>query len=216
MASVSAIPATDSRPFTGLQKIGCHPYLSSVVFVVCDMFALTLTLTLAFLAERAIKGGLDLSSYVVLWPAPAVFIAVIFSAGLYPGVIYNAVTELRRLGLALTMNFLAIVWVNLVFRGADFPRRLLFFWWLLAMIITPGLRALVRGVVCRKSWWGVPVVMFHTGDESYEVLQELEMHPEIGLRPVAILSRSRIAGARYSLPILDLGQAAAVRAAGVH
>jgi Undecaprenyl-phosphate galactose phosphotransferase WbaP len=215
MASVSAITAVDSRPCTGLPKLGGHPYLSSVVFVVCDLMAFALTLALALLGQRAMSGGINWSSYVALWPAPAVLLAVFLSTSLYPCVIYNAVSELRRLELALTLSFLAIVALILLVPGADFPRQLLLLCWLLAMIITPGLRSVVRGVACRQSWWGVPVVMFHTGDESYEVLQELEMHPEFGLRPVAILSRTHIGRARCSLPILDLAQAAAVRAAGV-
>lgn len=215
MASVSAVPAEGSFPFIGLPKISCHPLLSSVVFFACDLVALALTLILVLLGERAGGESLDLRPYLALWPALGVFIAIFFSTNLYPGVIYNAVTELRRLGIALTLSFLAIAGLIFVTRSASYPRRFLFFCWLMAMIITPMLRSLIRGVICHRSWWGVPVVVFHTGEESYEILHELEIHPEIGLRPVVILSDSHSVCTRHSLPVLDLRLAAAVRAVGV-
>jgi Undecaprenyl-phosphate galactose phosphotransferase WbaP len=211
MASVGAIRAAGSLPFTGLPKIPCRPYVSSIVFIVCDIVAFALALILASAGERAIVGNVSLSSWLALWPAFPVFIALCFSTSLYPGTIYNAVTELRRIGATVSLSFLTIV----VFPAVGFPHGLLLFCWLLAMITIPVLRSTVRGVVCRRSWWGVPVVMFHTGDQSYEVLDELEMHPEIGLRPVAILSRSHTGGTRHAIPILDLRLAAAVRATGV-
>ena len=56
------------------------------------------------------------------------------------------------------------------------------------MIVTPLLRSVVRKFVCHKPWWGIPIAVFYTGDESVEIIRELEKHPEIGLRPVVILS----------------------------
>src|ERR1700761_1318271 len=101
MASVSAVPAAGSSTFAGLPKIKCYPLLSSVVFFACDMVALGLTVTLVLLGEWARGQTLDLRLYSAMWPAVAVFIATFFSCNLYPGVIYNAVTELRRLGGAV-------------------------------------------------------------------------------------------------------------------
>ena len=83
------------------------------------------------------------------------------------------------------------------------------------MIITPLLRSVVRGLICHRPWWGIPVAVFHTGNESTEILRELEIHPEIGLRPVVILSASHAVRPRHPLPVLDLRLAAAVRARGV-
>ena len=61
----------------------------------------------------------------------------------------------------------------------------------------------------------MPVAVFHTGDESAELIRELELHPEIGLRAVVILSSSHVARLRHSLPVIDIARAAAVRACGV-
>ena len=83
------------------------------------------------------------------------------------------------------------------------------------MVITPLCRSAVRQLVCHRPWWGIPVAVFHTGDESAEIIRELEIHPEIGLRPVAVLSASRAVRPRHNLPVLDLRFAAALRASGV-
>jgi Undecaprenyl-phosphate galactose phosphotransferase WbaP len=59
------------------------------------------------------------------------------------------------------------------------------------------------------------VAVFDTGDESIEIIRELENHPEIGLRPVVVLSSSYPTRPRHTLPIVDIRLAAAVRACGV-
>ena len=165
-----------------------------MVFFVCDAVAITVTGSLVLLGKRAGGGDLDIHRYLALWPALGVFIAIFFSSHLYPGVIHNAVTELRRLGLALTLSFLVIAGAIVVTRNVDdYPRRVLLLWWMVAMIVTPLLRSLVRGVVCHTLMVGNPVAVFHTGDESVEIIRELEIHPEIGLRPVVILSSSHVA-----------------------
>jgi Undecaprenyl-phosphate galactose phosphotransferase WbaP len=163
-----------------------------------------------------IDEGLDLRSYFSLWPALGLFFAIFAFSNLYPGIIHNAVTELRRLGLALTLTFLVLAALISVARFAEpYPRRVLLLCWMAAMVVTPLLRSLVRAFVCHKPWWGIPVAVFHTGDESAEIVRELQLHPEIGLRPVVLLSSSYQVPRGASVPILDIQLAASVRACGV-
>src|ERR1700733_9735328 len=101
MASLTAVPAEAGIPLIGLPKISCHPLLSSMVFFACDAVAIMLTGSVVLLSGRPNGESLDLHHYLALWPALGVFIAIFLSTNLYPGVICNAVSELRRLGLAL-------------------------------------------------------------------------------------------------------------------
>jgi Undecaprenyl-phosphate galactose phosphotransferase WbaP len=216
MASITAVPAEGGFPLIGLPKISCHPLLSSMVFFACDAIAIMFTGSAVLLGAHPNGGSLDLHRYFALWPALGVFVAIFLATNLYPGVIYNPVNELRRLALALTLSFVVLAGVILMGRTADgYPSRLLLLWWMAAMIVNPLLRSGVRGLICHKSWWGIPVAVFHTGDESAEIIQELEIHPEIGLKPVAILSSSHPPRLRNRLPVFDLRLAAAVRACGV-
>ena len=213
MASVTAVSTESAFPVC-VPGVRRSPWLCSVIFLVCDALAITVTASLVLLGERAHDGGLDMQSYLALWPALGMFFVICASSNLYPGILHNAVTELRRLGLALTISFLVMAGF-LVDRTADYPRRNLLLWWMAAMVVTPLLRSVVRQLVCHRPWWGIPVAVFHTGDASAEVIRELQIHPEIGLRPVVILSSPDAVRLRNRLPVLDLRFAAAVRACGV-
>jgi Undecaprenyl-phosphate galactose phosphotransferase WbaP len=216
MASVTVVATETPLPLTGLPRIPCNPWLCSLVVLACDAIALTFTASLVLLGNRASGGGLDIHRYFALWPALGLFFAIFAASSLYPGIIHNAVTELRRLGLGLTMSFLVMAGLILVTRSVDdYPRRVLFLWWLMAMIVTPLLRSVVRELACHKPWWGIPVAVFYTGVESAGIIRELEKHPEIGLRPVVILSSPHAVRPRHRLPVIDMRFAAAVRACGV-
>jgi Undecaprenyl-phosphate galactose phosphotransferase WbaP len=216
MASVTVVATESSRPLPRLPRIPCSPWLCSLVVLACDTIALTLTASLVLLGERASGELPDIHRYFALWPALGVFFAVFAASSLYPGIIHNAVTELRRLGSGLTMSFVVMGGLIVVIRNADdYPRRVLFLWWLTAMIVTPMLRSAVRELACHKPWWGIPIAVFYTGDESAEIIRELEKHPEIGLKPVVILSSPYAVRPRHPLPVIDMQFAAAVRACGV-
>jgi len=210
MASATVVSTESTFPFIRLPRIRCNPLLSSLVFFASDTVAITVTGTLVILASR---GGLDIHRYLALWPALGVFFAVFAYSNLYPGIIHSGVAELRRLGVGLTICFLVVAGMILVTRSAHgYPRAVLALWWLAAMIVTPLLRSVVRGFVCRRPWWGIPIAVFYTGDEAAEIIRELETHPEIGLRPVVILVSPLAVRTRHRLPVLDMRFAAAVRA----
>jgi Undecaprenyl-phosphate galactose phosphotransferase WbaP len=215
MATVTVVPTDRPFPLIRLPKIRCHPFLCSFVFVGCDAVAISLAGVTVLLGSH-IGGGLDLHRYFSLWPALGIFFSVFALSDLYPGIIHNAVTELRRLGLALTLGFLVLAAFMSVTRLDEaYPRRALLLSWMASLVVTPSLRSIVRKLICHKPWWGIPVAVFHTGDESTEIVRELELHPEIGLRPIVLLSSSYHGHRTATVPILDIHLAASVRACGV-
>jgi Undecaprenyl-phosphate galactose phosphotransferase WbaP len=211
MASATTVSRESAFPARRLPRIQCNPLLSSVVFFASDTAAIALTGALVLLAGHGIR---DLQRYVVLWPAFGLFFGVFAYSNIYPGIIHNGVAEFRRLAVGLTSCFLVLAGMILVTRSG-YPGAVLFLWWLAAMIVTPLLRSVVRGLVCHQPWWGIPIAVFYTGDESTAIIRELQTHPEIGLRPVAVLSSPLALRTRHALPVLDLRFAAAVRACGV-
>ena len=216
MASVTVVATEPTLPLHRLLNIPCNPWLCSLVVLGCDAIALTFTASLVLLGKHGNGGGLDLHRYFALWPALGLFFAVFAASSLYPGIIHNAVTELRHLGLGLTISFLVMGGLILVTRSADdYPGRVLLLWWLMAMIVTPLLRSVVRELACHKPWWGIPIAVFYTGVESVDIIRELERHPEIGLKPVVILCSPHVVRPRHLLPVIDLRFAAEVRARGV-
>jgi Undecaprenyl-phosphate galactose phosphotransferase WbaP len=211
MASATAVSSESTFPSIRLPKIRCNPLLSSLVFFASDTVAIAVTGALVLLAGRGVR---DIHRYLALWPALGLFFGVFAYSNIYPGIIHNGVAEFRRLAVGLTSCFLVVAGMILVTRGG-YPHALLFLWWLAAMIVTPLLRSVVRGFVCHKPWWGIPIAVFYTGDESTAIIRELQTHPEIGLKPVAILSPPLAVRTRHQVPVLDMRFAAAVRACGV-
>jgi Undecaprenyl-phosphate galactose phosphotransferase WbaP len=208
MASATVVSTPFASPLIRLPKIRNHPLLCSVLFFAGDAVAVTGSLLLL--------AGLRVGRS--LWPALLVVFAVFVYSKLYPGIIHNAVTELRRIGLALTISFVMMTALPLLTRNSDgYPHGLLILWWFSAMIVVPLLRTLVRGFVCHNAWWGIPVAILHTGPESMRIVQELETHPEIGLRPVVIFAAQQGPRPRNHspLPVLDMRYASAVRSCGV-
>ncbi len=226
MASATVVSTRAAFPLAGVPRVR-SPRVCSVIFLLCDAAVITVTASAVLLAKDPHEGASRMQSYLALWPALGVFLVIFASSNLYPGILHNAVTELRRLGLALTISFLVVAGLISVNRSAEYPRRGLLLWWIAAMVMTPLCRSAVRHLVCHRPWWGIPVAVFHTGDESAEIIRELEIHPEIGLRPVAILSLPHAIRSRdplviplsiplpIPLPILDVRCAAAIRASGV-
>jgi Undecaprenyl-phosphate galactose phosphotransferase WbaP len=211
MASATAVSRESAFPSIRLPKILSNPLLSSLVFLVSDTVSIGVTGVLVLLAGPGIH---NLHRYVALWPALGLFFGVFAYSNIYPGIIHNGVAEFRRLAVGLTSCFLVVAGMILVTRSG-YPRAGFFLWWVAAMVLTPLVRSVVRGLVCHKSWWGIPIAVFYTGDESSAIVRELQAHPEIGLRPVAVLASPLAVRIRQTLPVLDLRFAAAIRACGV-
>ena len=161
-------------------------------------------------------GSADFQHYLSLWPGLGIVLAVFFYSNLYPGIIHNAVTELKRVAAGLSISFLILTAMVLSAHGGQaYSRFVLIVWWMAALPAVPLLRSMVREYLCHKAWWGIPVAVFYLGAESIETIQELALHPQIGLRPVVMLSSVPAVRGGHGLPVLDIHMAGAVRACGV-
>ena len=125
MASASIV-VTDSFPLIRLPRIHCKPLWSSLVFFASDTIAITITGTLVLWGSQGSGWGVDIHRYFALWPALGLFFVVFAYSDLYPGIIHNAVAELRRLAFGLTIGFLMEAGIILVTQSAvGYPRAVL-------------------------------------------------------------------------------------------
>ena len=162
------------------------------MFLGCDAVSFLLASLTALTIAQGGVGTLNVHRSLSLWPALAVFFPAFALQNLYPGIIYNAVTELRRMAFAITLSFVMLASLPVPGLRGIFPYRFLVLSWIAAMILTPLMRSVVRTLVCHQSWWGVPVAVFYTGAHTAEIVRELQANPEIGLRPVVLLCSSDI------------------------
>lgn len=211
MASVTVAATDQAATFFRLPQISCRPALCAVLLMACDGAAVAASGILVFAG-----GSEKLDRCLTAWPVLGVFFGVLASYRLYPGIIHNAVEELRRLTLGLTTGFLLLAsTIYFTHSGALYSRRAFLLWWLSSLVMTPLLRSLLRSAVCRKSWWGVPLAVFYTGEATLELLRDVEGHPEVGLKPVVLLGAPNAVRSKLSLPTAGAQFAPAVKRGGV-
>ena len=164
------------------------PSAATVVLVIVDLAALCLAGVLAIILRGMFDQSFSYSMYYSLWPAVALFVAVYFIVGLYPGVGLAPAEELRRLTLATSLVYLVLAAGTFLFKeGNNYSRAVLLGAWMLSVALVPLARALVRHVAAHRPWWGYPVVVLGAGKTGRMVIRALKRNPGLGFKPVAIL-----------------------------
>lgn len=105
-------------------------------------------------------------------------------ARLYPGIGVTDVGELRRLSVATTGVWAALLPALAISGGRDGVGL-----GVLALGVTlmavPSVRWVVRDLASDLPWWGVPVVLLGAGRRASGLVRDLDDHPRPMLRPVA-------------------------------
>ena len=173
-----------------LQIRNCYrPLLSTALVAMADTTAIGAVLFGAVAAVSIRNGRPVLSDFRSLSPVVPLVLLLYWLSDLYPGIGASAVEELRGISSAISEAFLFLL-VFFVLRGASlatFPWLAASSAWLGMLIAGPLVRALTRHLASQVEWWGYPVVVFGTGNTAYSVLRKLREHPEIGLRPIAVV-----------------------------
>jgi Undecaprenyl-phosphate galactose phosphotransferase WbaP len=183
--------ATSTRPAARPLAVDgprTRPWLSASLIALADISSLILAVALSVVARHAFGADYPLSLYWHLFPVLALFVSVYALFGLYPGIVVNVVTEIRKISAATTVVFLMLAVLTFLFRVADVYSRLVFFTaWALALFSVPLGRAFIRKRCARCSWWGYSAAVFGIGYAGRMVIQQLLAQPEIGFRIKAIL-----------------------------
>ncbi len=172
--------------------------------MVSDIVSLLIAGLLAVTVKSFVGQGYQPNSYVVLWPAVALFIIVFFVVGLYPGVGLAPVEEFRRLTLATTLVYLILGAGTFMFKeGNNYSRAVFLGAWVFSVVLVPLNRALVRHILAHRPWWGYPVVVLGAGKTGRMVVKALQRNPGLGFKPLAILDdNSEKQGSVEGIPVI--------------
>lgn len=152
-----------------------------------DLAAAAISLSIAVLLRYAFDGHFDLSVYLRISATLLMFAAGYALFGLYPGVGQNPVREIRQLSQATTLVFVLYATLLFLFKvGGTYSRIVFLIGWLLALVLVPLSRTVVRRWCGSRVWWGYPVAVFGSGEVARNVVAALQKQPELGLHPVAI------------------------------
>jgi Undecaprenyl-phosphate galactose phosphotransferase WbaP len=165
------------------------------LLVLSDFCCLTLAWGLAMGVRVMFFGKFDFPRYARLWPGLFLWVLTYGIMGLYRGggstgrIFISPVEELKRTTIGTTWAFMTTVAGMFVLQGGLlFSRVIVPLAFITALILVPCGRALVRNLCARRSWWGSSVVIFGTGQTARRVVDILLHQPELGLKPVGILT----------------------------
>ena len=105
MATASVVSAGSSVSLASMPRFRRRPFLCSTLFLFCDLLAIAATGTIVLFARPDVE-GLDIHRYLALWPALVAVVITFACSHLYPGIIHNAVDELRRVAAELELLLL--------------------------------------------------------------------------------------------------------------
>jgi len=175
--------------------------LVSSIFVIFDVALLWNIFRLAVFLRNLfpLRGKLH---WVFIEPMAqvGVVLAIVLLAitGLYPGYGLTAVKELERTSKSITLSFFLLAatsYLNKPFQ--DISRLSLIISWLVTLLALPLLHFILRNVLSRFRWYGIPVVVFgECNDMTNTVVSSLKRMRRLGWRPLTILSPEEINSAR--------------------
>ena len=165
----------------------CRPQLSAMLIIAADFVCLSAVLVIAVGLGTFMGGRQVGANYLQLCPLLPLFPLLYWLVDVYPGVSVSPVDELKNITLANGGVFFLVVVFLLLKHSPQFIGLSLLAAWLSISIAIPIVRSLVRQIGSQYDWWGYPVVVFGRGETTRSVLHKLRNHPEIGLRPVAVV-----------------------------
>ncbi len=158
------------------------------VLLVSDVLSLFMAVSFALFLWTFVRSDLYPRNYLIVIPFIAVFLLIYTIAGLYPAVGISQVEEFRLLTITTTLGFLGLGTLSFYLRNVEqFSRASFGLAWLFAIILLPITRHIFRKLCVLIGFWGEPAVLIGFGEWGSKILNVLVDHPELGLRPVAII-----------------------------
>ncbi len=200
------------NPTLGLWTAGPVPFSSRsrpnwmvVALIASDTVALLLAVAISLLCKIALHGPVEIEGYLRLLPFLAVFLGVFAALGLYSDVSVNTPEELRRAALASALLFFFLGALTVGIRGGSrMVTGTIVMSVLLAMILVPLFRAVLRRLLAPRQWWGYPAVVFGSGEASRQMVASLLKDPGFGLKPRALVDESGLEPRSYlGVPVMS-------------
>lgn len=159
---------------------------NAVALMLGDMLALTGVLYLTGIMRGALIGQPLFQWWIEL--VLPVWVVGAIAGKLYPGWGLGAVEELRRQTMTLVgvFSFAAVLlfWFQM---GGETSRFALTVSFLLALVVVPGVRRIVKRILIKADLYGLPVVIYGAGQLGRELVDHLEEEKGLGYKPIAFL-----------------------------
>jgi len=192
-------------------------FFSGLSLFIVDIIVLTLCIGLGFFIVNLFAihdiNFRSFINYTVFLP----FILLLFAfMGLYPGIMIPAAEQVKKYTISTFFGFSVIVSFVLVSSlteadPAAFMKKnsgsiyiILAFSlaFVMSMFLLPTFREFAKRKFSKFSWWGVPAVIYCTGNSADEVINKLNRNKYLGYKPAVIIDASlNDAGMKDGIPV---------------
>ena len=185
-----------TRYFKKTYKNRTSSFLSGLILMIVDAISLLLCIGFAFFVINLfMPSQINFRSFVFYSYYFPLILIVYYGAGLYPGIMISPSDEVRKLSVCSIFCFLGICasialqqeegpfafTYNIVRDSSNFGVLCAF---AIAIPITsigmPAARDIARHLFGKSNWWGVPAVIYCTGDSGNEVINRLLKRKDLG------------------------------------
>jgi lipopolysaccharide/colanic/teichoic acid biosynthesis glycosyltransferase len=179
--------ARDNPSIVGLE-VACRPGLVSAVLVVGDVFALGIATAVMWWFVSA--DVLSLTQRVVLVSLMPLCLVALAASRLYAVTPPSPPDEIRSTTGIISLVYIGAWTVSVAARVVSARSLSHGGWalaWLLAVLLVPLIRGVLRSKFAKRPWWGQAVVVIGAGRVGRSVVETLTQRPQLGLKPMAIL-----------------------------
>jgi len=159
-----------------------------LTFVLGDLVGMLSVLGFVALGGGFFDPALAVTAYEAAWSVLLGGLLVYALAGLYQRRFAHPALEMQRIGSFTMLAGLVAGATLYSATGAAAPALMLSAGGAVGAVVMPVCRALFRILFARTHWWGFPAVVVSSGGRGDGILSTLNRWPEIGIRPVALLS----------------------------
>ncbi len=171
-----------------------HRWLTYGTVLFADAFAFILAGTTAVLVRYLFHAKFMPGDWLNVAPAFLLFFGVFAFSGLYPGIGTSPTEEFRVIVKACTVSVLLLTVVTFFSReGLALSRIVIALAWVLTIVFVPTARRVFRTFGARQSWWGISTVILGEPKAGSMMLDRLQGHARLGLKPIALLTDPSVA-----------------------
>ncbi len=177
-----SVAAFDAISTASLPRVGSRSGLTSLCLFSADVAAV---LIVAAMMVLFVDRWFDLWKEFLL--AQSAMILIFAGLELYPGCGLSPARELREIFTGSTLSHGVAASAFFVWRPAATPLAAgICFSWAATVILVVFCRSGARHICSRQPWWGVPAVIFGSGQTARAVLRHIRAYPSTGMRVVAV------------------------------
>ena len=180
-------------------------FTSGAAFMLVDALVVMLCIGISFFIINLINTSwINFRSFVNYWIYLPPMMAVFYAAGLYPGLVYPPADEVKKFGIC---SFFVFVGIALSITVEDADDKLPIVTALIlatpfALILLPAAREFARTVFSKQKWFGVPAVIYVSGNSGDVIIERLLKRQDLGYKPGMIVdSKALIPGEKFGIPV---------------